>query len=214
MSIRRLALSLVLVVGRVVATGGSALAAGAHGQRGQAMPARRERPCVEEQGAVGHPLQRHRRERRLVRDRRQVAGALHAPELGRVQGTRRLVVHRHLRHRAPRRVHPQERRHRRVEPEAQALEPQPRGERRAPYDRPVTFDARRAGGVPRDRASPGRPRRAAAGARSASTRRRTGPGTQPREERALQGYLAERLERAGAAVRVWEPDVAALPGIR
>jgi acetylornithine deacetylase len=37
-------------------------------------------------------------------------------------------------------------------------------------------------------------------------------GDAPREERALQGYLAERLERAGAEVRVWEPDVAPFSG--
>ena len=38
------------------------------------------------------------------------------------------------------------------------------------------------------------------------------PGEPAREEQALQGYLAERLERAGADVRVWEPDVAPLAG--
>jgi acetylornithine deacetylase len=37
-------------------------------------------------------------------------------------------------------------------------------------------------------------------------------GDAPREERALQAYLAQRLERAGGDVRVWEPDVALLGG--
>jgi acetylornithine deacetylase len=37
-------------------------------------------------------------------------------------------------------------------------------------------------------------------------------GEAPREEQALQAYLAGRLERAGAEVRVWEPDVAPLVG--
>ncbi len=38
------------------------------------------------------------------------------------------------------------------------------------------------------------------------------PGAAPRAERALQEFLAARLERAGADVRVWEPDCAALAG--
>jgi acetylornithine deacetylase len=38
------------------------------------------------------------------------------------------------------------------------------------------------------------------------------PGEAPREELALQTLLAGRLERAGADVRVWEPDVAPLAG--
>jgi acetylornithine deacetylase len=37
-------------------------------------------------------------------------------------------------------------------------------------------------------------------------------GDAPREELALQAFLAARLERAGADVRVWEPDVAPLAG--
>jgi acetylornithine deacetylase len=37
-------------------------------------------------------------------------------------------------------------------------------------------------------------------------------GDAPRAEQALQGYLAERLERAGGHVRVWEPAVAPLLG--
>jgi acetylornithine deacetylase len=36
------------------------------------------------------------------------------------------------------------------------------------------------------------------------------PGEAPRAEVALQTFLAERLERAGAQVRVWEPDAAQL----
>ncbi len=35
-------------------------------------------------------------------------------------------------------------------------------------------------------------------------------GDQPQQERALQEYLAARLERAGAAIRLWEPDAAKL----
>ncbi|MGZ4481230.1 MAG: M20 family metallopeptidase [Gaiellales bacterium] len=38
------------------------------------------------------------------------------------------------------------------------------------------------------------------------------PGHAPRDEAALQGYLAERLARAGADVRVWEPEVGPLAG--
>jgi acetylornithine deacetylase len=38
------------------------------------------------------------------------------------------------------------------------------------------------------------------------------PGDTPRQEVALQGYLAQRLGRAGADVRVWEPEVAPLAG--
>jgi acetylornithine deacetylase len=38
------------------------------------------------------------------------------------------------------------------------------------------------------------------------------PGEPERDEVALQGYLAERLERSGAGVRVWEPDVGPLAG--
>jgi acetylornithine deacetylase len=37
-------------------------------------------------------------------------------------------------------------------------------------------------------------------------------GDAPREEVALQTFLARRLEQAGADVRVWEPDVAPLAG--
>ncbi len=37
-------------------------------------------------------------------------------------------------------------------------------------------------------------------------------GEAPREEAALQAYLAARLERAGAEIRVWEPDVGPLRG--
>jgi acetylornithine deacetylase len=37
-------------------------------------------------------------------------------------------------------------------------------------------------------------------------------GDPPRQETALQEYLADRLERAGADVDVWEPDAAALAG--
>ena len=38
------------------------------------------------------------------------------------------------------------------------------------------------------------------------------PGAPPREERALQELLAARLARAGADVRLWEPDCAPLAG--
>jgi acetylornithine deacetylase len=38
------------------------------------------------------------------------------------------------------------------------------------------------------------------------------PGDAPRDEVALQTFLADRLERAGAQVQVWEPDAASLAG--
>jgi acetylornithine deacetylase len=38
-------------------------------------------------------------------------------------------------------------------------------------------------------------------------------GEQCRDEAALQGYLAERLDAAGASVDVWEPDASALAGM-
>ncbi len=41
-----------------------------------------------------------------------------------------------------------------------------------------------------------------------------GPDLAPREEAALQAHLAGRLEAAGLAVEVWEPDVADLPPTR
>ena len=39
------------------------------------------------------------------------------------------------------------------------------------------------------------------------------PGDPPREEAALQGFLAERLTAAGAEVDVFEPDAAAFAAI-
>ena len=44
--------------------------------------------------------------------------------------------------------------------------------------------------------------------------RAPGPDLVPRDEAALQGYLAERLRAAGLDVEVWEPDVADLPATR
>jgi acetylornithine deacetylase len=41
--------------------------------------------------------------------------------------------------------------------------------------------------------------------------RAPGPDLVPRDEAALQGYLAERLHGAGLDVEVWEPDPGALP---
>jgi len=41
-----------------------------------------------------------------------------------------------------------------------------------------------------------------------------GPQDPPRDERALQEFLAERLARAGAEVEMWEPDAAAIGGER
>jgi acetylornithine deacetylase len=41
--------------------------------------------------------------------------------------------------------------------------------------------------------------------------RAPGPDLVPRDEAALQAYLADRLRAAGLTVDVWEPDVAALP---
>ena len=38
-----------------------------------------------------------------------------------------------------------------------------------------------------------------------------GPGREPRDEAALQAHVAARMRSAGFAVRVWEPDAAALP---
>src|SRR5579862_7718771 len=37
-------------------------------------------------------------------------------------------------------------------------------------------------------------------------------GDRPRQEAALQEYLAARLERRGAEIDLWEPDAAALAG--
>jgi acetylornithine deacetylase len=44
--------------------------------------------------------------------------------------------------------------------------------------------------------------------------RAPGPDLVPRDEAALQTYLAERLRAAGLDVEVWEPDVADLPATR
>src|ERR671921_958498 len=41
--------------------------------------------------------------------------------------------------------------------------------------------------------------------------RAPGPDLVPRDEAALQAYLADRLRAAGLTVDVWEPDAAALP---
>jgi acetylornithine deacetylase len=40
------------------------------------------------------------------------------------------------------------------------------------------------------------------------------PGGAPRDEAALQAYVAERMRAAGLAVRVWEPEAAELPPSR
>jgi acetylornithine deacetylase len=44
--------------------------------------------------------------------------------------------------------------------------------------------------------------------------RAPGPDLAPRDEAALQAYLAERLRAAGLDVELWEPDVAGLPETR
>jgi acetylornithine deacetylase len=44
--------------------------------------------------------------------------------------------------------------------------------------------------------------------------RAPGPDLVPRDEAALQAYLAERLRAAGLDVELWEPDVADLPATR